>query len=157
MIALLHHLCRLLARDDLTVEDVVRAVGSVVRDPGVPMPMILQPSVPGVRAASLGRYPETGLPYLLVLEFERSAQPTVAELAAAFGRYQRTYSDRGMPIPLLFEPVADASAWTVALIADLPSGTGALDAAKAERVALRRDPVTAPSGRSRTDAVRHAS
>jgi hypothetical protein len=145
MIAFLRNLLCLLARDGLTVEDVVRMIGPVTHDPGIPLPMSLRPFVSGVATASLGRYPDSGLPYLLVLDFEPTARPAVADLVAAFGPYRRGASDRGMPIPLFFEPASGGSAWTVALIADLPPGTVAFDKARVQSVALRRDPIPCPT------------
>ena len=139
----LRTLVRLLARDGLTVDDVVRAIGPVTNDPGIPMPMVLRPAAAGAATVSLGRYPDTGLPYVLMLDFEHEdVRPTVADLVAAFGPYRRGASDRGMPMPLVFEPVSGGSAWTVALIADVPPDTVAFDGARVPRVALRRDPVT---------------
>lgn len=145
MIALLRSLLRLLAREGLTVEDVVRVIGPVTHDPGIPMLISLRPLVTGVATASLGRYPDSGLPYLLVLDFEPDARPAVADLVAAFGPYRRGPSDRGMPIPLVFEPASGGSAWSVALIADLLPGTVAFDSARVQTVGLRRDPVPSPT------------
>lgn len=141
VIDLLRSLLPLLAREGLTVDEVVRVIGPVTRDPGIPMPMSLRPHVTGVATASLGRYPDSGLPYLLVLDFDPGTGPTVADLAAAFGPYRRAGSDRGMPIPLVFEPASGGSTWTVALIADLHPGTIGFDRAPVQSVALRRDPV----------------
>ncbi|HYB44813.1 MAG TPA: hypothetical protein VEL75_23775 [Candidatus Methylomirabilis sp.] len=143
LIAWLRALLGVFGRDGLTVQDVVDAVGPVARDPGVPMPMSLRPSAPDVRSASLARYPDSGAPYLLTLELEPSLQPCVADLVDAFGPYRRAGSDRGMPVPLVFEPPAEASRWTVALVAELPAGSAPSDSARAESVALRRDPVAA--------------
>lgn len=146
MIALLRDLVQLLTRDELTVEDVVSAVGSIVEDPGMPGSMTLRSPVPGVTGTSLSRYPDTGLPFVLTLAFEPNAQPTLANLVAAFGAHRRIYSDRGMPVSLFFEPAVRGSAWTVALFAELPPGTRAFDTARVERVALQRDPALIAPG-----------
>jgi len=116
------------------------------------MPITLGPPVSGIRAVTLGRYPESGSPYVLTLEFEAGAEPTVAELAAAFGAYERGSSDRGQPIPLHFERQFQGSNWKVALIAEIPPGASGPDRAKVQRVSLRRDPVHAPGRRDSHEA-----
>jgi hypothetical protein len=139
MIDAVRDLVLLLLQDPLSVQDVTARVGSVIRDPGVPMTIELQPRLAGVRSASLSRYPESALPYVLTLEFKRGDQPTVAELKSVFGDYSRTLTDRGQPITIVFPPSA-ASHWRVVMFAELESG-GVLDDCSVATIALRRDPM----------------
>ena len=141
MIDQIQELIRLLSQDPLSVADVIARVGPVVDDPGIPQTAALEPaSLRGVRAARLGRYPDTGLPYTLALELADDAQPTAAALRAAFGDYKRARTDRGHPAQLLFYPPAQAPRWQVALLADLAPTDGSLDDARVTRLTLRRDP-----------------
>ena len=140
MIELLRTLVLLLSQDFLTVEDVIARFGSIVCDPGVPMPINIRPG-PGLRAVSLARYADTGLPYLLTIEPELSARPTIAALRRAFGDYHRTLSDRGRPVELLFNPSITAHRWRVVLIAELAADGRELEDATVANVALRRDPL----------------
>ena len=139
MIALLSDLVRLFARDGLTVDDVVRTIGPITQDPGVPMPMELQPTTHGVRAAALARYPDTLLPYLLILDFDGGEQPTVGELSSAFGSFGVLPRDRGMPTSLRFEPILPPTRWTVALVATLAGQSAPKDGDEASRVVLQRE------------------
>ncbi len=145
MIELLGALVLLLCQDALSVEDVIARIGSVANDPGVPMPIEIRPG-PGLRTASLARYADTGLPYLLSIEPELTSRPTVAALKRAFGDYHRVRNDRGKPIEILFNPPIAAKSWKVVLIAEIFSHERDLESDTAISVALRRDPV--PSGAS---------
>ena len=142
MIDQLQQLVRFLSQDPLSFADVAARIGPVVSDPGIPQQAELKPSLPGVRAAHLGRYPDTGLPYLLVLDLAEGTRPTAATLRATFGDYKRARTDRGQPAQLLFYPPAEGKTWHVALIADLASVPPSLDDAQVTRVSLRRDPAS---------------
>lgn len=143
MIDQLQQLIRFLSQDPLSVADVVARVGPVVSDPGIPQQAELKPSLPGVRAARLGRYPDDGLPYLLVLDLADGARPTAATLRTAFGDYKRARTDRGQPAQVLFYPPAAGPRWRVVLLADLGPIEGSLDEAQVTRLSLRRDPSSA--------------
>lgn len=141
----------LLARDDLTVADVVRAVGSIASDPGIPMPMAMRPASQGIRSASLARYPDSGAPYLLNMEFDDDARPMLGSLAAALGPYHRISSDRGMPIALRFENAARATGWKADVFAEIDASDALSDAALVRSVALRRDPVLSSTDRAQNE------
>ncbi len=141
MIELLRALVLLLSLDTLTVKDVIARVGSVAHDPGVPMPIEIHPG-PGLLTASLARYADTGLPYLLTLEPAPSHRPTVAALRLAFGDYRRARSDRGRPVEVLFHSLIATQHWKVVLIAEISTDGSELDEAKVISVALRRDPLS---------------
>ena len=143
MSALLLDLVSLLSREPLGVEDIVARVGPVVHDPGGLMPIELRPNLPGVRSARLGRYPDSGLPYLLDFALDTDAPPTAGTLKGLFGDYDRALTDRGQPRTLLFYPPAGTTSWRVVLIAQLASSTDDLDAATVSAIAFRRDPVAA--------------
>jgi hypothetical protein len=143
MIAFLADLARFFARDGLTVDDVVHAVGPIDRDPGVPLPITLQPSADGIHAASLARYPDSRLPYLLTLELAESARPTVGELTRAFGPFVPLPRDRGMPAWIRFAPAAPPSRWTVAINAAVAGSTTPSDGDEISIVVLQREPVDA--------------
>ena len=145
MTAFLTDLVRLFARDELTADDVVRAVGPVVRDPGVPMPMVLRPTTRGVQAASLARDPDSLMPYLLTLELEGSARPTVGDLSGAFGSFHVLPRDRGMPTSLHFVPATPNSRWSVALVATLAASTAPSDGDEVPTVVLQREPLSTPT------------
>lgn len=142
MINLIGKLVRFLSQDSLSVEDVISQVGTIVHDPGVPMPIELRPVLTGVRAAYLDRYPDNGLPYALTLELAPDARMTAAALRQAFGDYKQSRTDRGHPPEIIFYPPAVGSRWTVAVLADLESGTTPLDDRPVTRLSLRRDPAS---------------
>lgn len=137
---LIRELVLFLSRDTLTVEDVAARVGSVARDPGVPMPLELRPVMAGVRSARLSRYPDSGLPYVLTLEPAPDARPTAAALKAALGDYRRAHTGRSRPIEVMFYPPAAGAHWTVVVIAELLPEGDSLDEASVTTLALRRDP-----------------
>ncbi len=141
MIPLVCALVLLLSRDGLTLDDVVASVGSVEHDPGIPMPIALRPTMPGVLAASLSRYPDSGLPYTLTLAFETDSRPTVEALRLAVGRFSRVPSPRGMPARVQFIPNGAGPAWRVVVIAELAPHDGTLESAPVLEVTLRRDPL----------------
>jgi hypothetical protein len=143
MNALLRDLADLLTHEPLGVDDVVARVGPVVRDPGAPMAIELGPTLPGIGAARLARYPDSGEPYMLDLVLDRNARLTVATLKALFGEYDRALTDRLRPPELLFHLPAGTARWRVVLIAQLAPGAGSLDAAPVSVVAFRRDPIPA--------------
>lgn len=141
---LIRDLISFLSQDTLTVEDVVARIGPVTNDPGIPMSLEMRPTLVGVRSARLARYPDSGVPYLLTLEFAPDARPTVAELKATFGDYHRARTGRGRPISVIFYPPAIGTHWQVALIAELLSKGDDLDPVPVTTLALRRDPLDPP-------------
>lgn len=141
----------LLARDDLTVADVVRAIGDIASDPGIPMPMELRPATRGIRSASLARYPDSAAPYLLKLEFEDDARPMLGPLAAALGPYHRIASDRGMPIAIRFEHAAPATGWKAEVFAEIDASDSLSGTALVRSVALRRDSVLSSTDRAHNE------
>jgi hypothetical protein len=151
MIDWLRELLQVLVRDDLSVADVVGAVGPVLHDPGIPGLMELTPPRAGVRAVTLARYPQGGAPFYLTATFDPAHQPSVADLEAAFGPYRRLRNDRGTPVHLQFEPSLNGREWAVALVADLPPDTTSFGNATATSVMLRRDPITAASLKAVTE------
>jgi hypothetical protein len=138
MLALLPELVGFLSREPLTVADVVAKIGPIRRDPGVPLDIELAPSVPGVRAARLSRYPDTGKPYLL--ELDLASPIPVAALRTVFGEPRQARTDRGLPRAVIFSPPGTEPHWTVAVIAEIPAGTTPIEGESAKTVALRRDP-----------------
>jgi hypothetical protein len=143
MIAFLADLARFFARDGLTVDDVVHAVGPIDRDPGVPMPIMLKPTAEGIHAASLARYPDSGLPYLLTLELAEHARPTVGELTRAFGPLFVLPRDRGMPAWIRFAPAAPPSRWTVTINAAVGGSATPSDGDEIPIIVLQREPADA--------------
>jgi len=143
VIETVHALAKLMARDGLTVRDVLAQVGPAMPSAGRPMelPLELRCTLPGIRVASLARYPDDGLPYFLELDFDAEHRPAVGELRKTFGSFLRPPADRGMPVPLSFERVARDAAWSVTLIANLEPGTPPEDSALVHRIVLRRDPM----------------
>ena len=148
MIAFLADLVRFFARDGLTVDDVVHAVGPIARDPGVPMPIVLQPSAGGIHAASLARYPDSLLPYLLTLELAEGARPTVGDLTRSFGAFVALPRDRGMPAWIRFAPAAPPSAWTVTINAPVAGGAAPAADDEVPTVVLQREPASATADAS---------
>jgi hypothetical protein len=134
-------LVRFLSADDLAVADVAGRVGPVVEDPGGLIPIELRPILPGVRAARLARYPDSGLPYVIELELAPDARPAAAALKPILGDYDQARTDRGMPREILFYPPAQGTRWRVAVIAQVESN-GDLENAPITSIAFRRDPVT---------------
>ena len=138
---LLRELILFLSQNTLTVEDVVARVGSVAHDPGIPMPLELRSVLAGVPSVHLSRYPDSGVPYILTLEFAPDVRPTVAALKAAFGDYHRALTDRGRPGEIMFYPPPPGTHWQVVVIANLVQGNSVLDDAFVTTLALRRDPI----------------
>lgn len=143
MMAFLADLARLFARDGLTVDDVVRAIGPIERDPGVPMPIVLHPSAGGIHAASLARYPDSLLPYLLNLELAEGARPTVGDLTRTFGAFVVLPRDRGMPAWIRFAPAAPPSRWTVTINALVAGSAAPAGDDEVPAVVLQREPASA--------------
>jgi hypothetical protein len=144
MIDLARDLHRFLSQDPLTIADIATRVGPITSDPGVPMEIQLSPVIPGVSAARLARYPDSGLPFTLTLEPTPDARPTAAALRGTFGEGRRGLTDRGRPPELQFDPPAAGPRWHVVVIAELDGlgGAAGIDAARAIRIVFRRDPVS---------------
>ena len=142
MIDLIRELEQFLSREPLSIEDVIARVGTVTNDPGGLMPVELQPSLPGVREASLSRNPDNGLPYLLTIELATDAHVTTAELQQAFGDYKRMRTHRGQPPEVIFYPPASGSGWKVAILATLQSASEPLDEQQVSSLSFRREPLS---------------
>jgi hypothetical protein len=142
MVDIVQELVNFLSRDSLDSDDVIARVGKLARDPGVPLPMELQPALAGVRSASLTRYPDSGLPYTLKLEPEPEARPTAAELKAVIGDYRQSLSHDGRPVELIFYPLAEGGRWRVVVLAQLAEADGAIETVPIDSITFRRDPVT---------------
>lgn len=140
MIDLIRDLIPFLSQDLLTIEDVVARIGSIAHDPGVPMPIDLDPVDTGVRSARLSRYPDSGLPYVLAIEPKLNVRPTVAALKSVLGDYHQALTDRGRPIEVVFLPPTAGACWKVVVVAELVPNVVSLESAAVTRVALRRDP-----------------
>jgi hypothetical protein len=138
-------LARFLTAPVLSVDDVVARVGKVTADPGVPMAMILRPHLPGVRAAKLWRYPDTGLPYLLRIEPASDEVPTVRDIAANAGPYDRSAAGREKPPEVIFRVPVHGERWSVTTIAEHARGVDVTDNAAVASVTFRRDS-TGPRG-----------
>jgi hypothetical protein len=142
MVDMVQELVHFLSQHPLAIDDVIARVGTLVRDPGAPMPIELRPALVGVRSASLARYPDTGLPYTLTLEPESDARPTPAELKTGLGDYHQTLTHSGRPVELVFYPAAEGSRWRVVVLALLAGANDAIEAAPIASITFRRDPVT---------------
>jgi hypothetical protein len=141
LIAQVHDLVHFLSQELLTVDDVLTRVGSLERDPGLPMPLELRSALPGVRTARLARYPDSGLPYVLTMEPELSARPTLAQLKTVLGDYAQMLTHRGRPLEVTFSPAPIGHTWRVVVMAQLESPTNdALDTAAVSSLSFRRDP-----------------
>jgi hypothetical protein len=137
MIALLSDLIQFLSREPLSIADVVAKVGPIKNNPGPPQDIELAPSIPGVLVARLRPAPDTGEPDNLVLGLASSIP--VASLQTAFGPPMQVRSHRGTPRRLLFHPPGTEPHWTVALIAEIPSGATPIEEEATNKVTLRRD------------------
>jgi hypothetical protein len=142
---LIRELRELLTHDALDVAQVVAWVGAVTADPGVPMPIELAPRSPLLSAASLGRYPSTGLPYLLTLEPRADLRPRLGALRAAFGPCHAAPTGRGMPFEYVFAPAGAGGAWTVTLVASVARDDNGGDGLVSS-IALGRDPAAPAAG-----------
>jgi hypothetical protein len=140
MIEFICSLVLFLSQDCLAVEDIVTRIGSIVHDPGVPMPIELRPSMSSILTASVSRYPDSGLPYTVTLEFQTDAQPSIAAFNLAFGDFRRMLTYQGMPAEVFFLPPHTGTLWNVAVIAEVAPHIGGLESALVASVTLRRDP-----------------
>lgn len=122
-----------------TIAEVTGRVGKTVKDPGPPLPVVIEPHLAGVKSATLSRYPKDGKPYLLTLGLHTG--PTVAAMREKFGAFERLDSDLGRPPQLLFKVPAGA-AWRIVLIAELEPAANAIDSDHVVSLAFRRDPIT---------------
>ena len=120
----------------------INRVGPITNDPGGLMPIELRPVLAGVRAASLGRNPDNGLPYLLNNDLAPDALLTAATLKQVFGAYKRLRTDRGQPPEIIFNPPTLGSRWKVAVIAHLESAAVAVDDQSVTSLSLLREPVS---------------
>jgi hypothetical protein len=142
MVEIIQDLIHFLAKDQLTINEIIARVGPIDHDPGAPMPMRLRSPLPGVHLAELARYPDSGLPYVLTLELSSDSGLAVGNLKLLLGDYKRTLTHPGMPTELIFPAVASGAQWRIAVIVELEPNSTALDSAFITRVALRRDPIT---------------
>jgi hypothetical protein len=139
IIELVGDLIHFLSKDQLTVEEVSARIGPVVHDPGGLMPIELRPHLPGLDAARLARYPDSGWPYVLDLELALNARPAAAALKTLLGDYQRALTDRGLPSELLFYAPTEGAHWQIVVVAQLEPAFEDLDTAAITRIAFRRD------------------
>ena len=142
MVELVRDFVRFLSSDRLTVDRIVERIGRVEHDPGIPMSIEMNPAVPGVRSAQLVRYPDSGVPYVLKLEPEMEWRPTVGDLKAVLGDFDRALTGRGMPAQLLFQRSQDGTRWKVVVIVTVEPSVGEMDSARVAKIAFRRDPLT---------------
>ncbi|MEN0130614.1 MAG: hypothetical protein AAGC49_14310 [Brevundimonas sp.] len=124
---------------DLTVEDVAQLLGPVENDPGIPLEVVLRPSSALLAAAAVGRFPDSGLPYTVTLRPAAGFVVTPALLAASFGDYRRTPTDRGRPAELVFARRTAGPRWSVVLMIQVESQASDLDDASVTSITLRRD------------------
>jgi len=139
LIDLVQELVSLLSQDSLTTDEVKARIGSVVRDPGIPLPIELLPSAASVSSARLICDPESGLPYLVTLEPSPGVVITPKALRAIFGDYNRTLTDLEMPPEVVFGPTREGKRWQVVLIAKLELTACVIESARVTSIALRRD------------------
>ena len=142
MIDLVLDLVLFLSKDRLTVEEVTARLGSIAHDPGVPMPLQLRPTLPGVRSAVLSRYPDSGIPYALTLEPATDSRPTVGALKDVLGSYKRARSTPEMHVDLIFPLTRVGSTWRIVVIVTVDRTAGEMDLARTTAIGFRRDPVT---------------
>ena len=139
MIGVIRDMFHFLSQSDITLQDVSKRVGPIAHDPGGRMPLELRSILPGVRTASLARYPGSNVPYILDLTPAPDARPTAAKLKTFLGEYRRARTDMGRPWKLVFHPSTDEESCPVAVIADLQPDAPDLESAPITRVAFRRD------------------
>jgi hypothetical protein len=132
-------LVELMARDGLSVDDVVARVGPVSADPGHPVPLRLTATMPDVTSATLARDPDAGGPASLELRLAPSAGLRLGSLRELLGDHTEARSDREMPRRFVFPPSPTETGWHVTVIADVPRGA-ALETAPVSSVTFRRDP-----------------
>ncbi|HMD46433.1 MAG TPA: hypothetical protein VKG43_09745 [Acidimicrobiales bacterium] len=121
-------LARFVAKDGLTVDEVIARVGPVTEDHGVPLPMDLEPSLTGTREARLWTHPDSGEPYLLEVTPEPGVAPTVAGLESVLGRPRPARRSFGEPESWVFEPsgLEGRVSVTVRVASDGPTSAGTI-------------------------------
>jgi hypothetical protein len=140
MLDLVRELILFLLQDRLTVGEVARRVGPIGHDPGIPLSIELQPVLPGVRAAKLARFPDSGLPYVLTLEPAMESRPIVGALKEVLGPYKQARTGLEMPASLIFPPAGRESGWQVVVFVTLDKVGVEMDSARTRTIAFRRDP-----------------
>jgi hypothetical protein len=151
MIGVVRELFAFLSQKHITLQDVSNRVGSIAHDPGGLVPLELHSTLPGVRAATMARYPDSDLPYTLDLTPAADARPTAGKLKSFLGDYHRARTDMGRPWRLVFHPPSTEESCRVVVIALLESGAPDVDKAPIIRVAFRRDGVGTEQDVPRSD------
>jgi hypothetical protein len=138
VVPLVTELVAFLRRDGLTIDDVAGRVGPIAAGT-LSNQIALQSRLTGVRAAELLAYPDSGLPYMLSLEPDEAARPTLAAMKSALGDYRRMRSHFGEPRQASFSTARVPGAWHVVVLAEAEP-TDDLESAPITRITFRRDP-----------------
>ena len=137
---LLRQVFQLLGGPKLAVGDVVKLLGPIDTDPGIPVSIRLRPASPDLKSASLSRYPESGVPYLITLEPVPNARPTLHDLQEIFGEYRRGLGSARKIVEFIFYPHVPGAPWQIAVIARLGGPSANFDAEPVRTISFRRDP-----------------
>ena len=135
MLAALRELASVLARDPLTVDDVIAHLGgTVTHDYGANV--VLAPRDPAFREASIVRGLDVATRQQSTapahVDLTPAELPTIETLAHAFGTYTEIPGEEKVPPQVIFYLDMPGQPYTVALIAEVKHG-------HAVRLTLRRD------------------
>ena len=134
MITALKALASLLARDPLTVDEVIEQLGKVTKN--YTWNVLLTPHNPVFKEVSVGRAVDsaTRKPANIpsYVEVTPTEPPAIEILAQAFGTYKRIPAEKKVPPQAIFYLDISGQPYTIALIADIKDN-------HATRIALRRD------------------
>ncbi|MCX6243085.1 MAG: hypothetical protein NTU98_00120 [Bacteroidetes bacterium] len=140
MIDTLGELVSFLSKDRISVSDVVTQIGINLDDPGVPLPITIKTKIPGIQTVKLARYPDSGLPYVLSIRFEKHAGPTLWNLKSCFGEYRQILTGPEQLPAFIFYPETNQKLWSVGVIAGVEPGSD-VEVSFVSTIDLRRDPV----------------
>src|SRR5205823_12875164 len=89
MVEIIQDLIHFLAKDQLTINEVIARVGHIDHDPDARMPIRLRSALPGVHLAELAGDPDSGLPHVLILELSPDPRLAVVDLQRRLAVYER--------------------------------------------------------------------
>ena len=139
MLDLVYDLIRFFNRPSVQVSDVVTRVGSILSDPGIPLPITIKSMLPGVDEAWLARDPETELPFVLSLKLSAEPGITLGDLKKKLGNFSILTSRPGGARNIIFYPTLEGVPCAVAVIAVLDHDSQLTETSRISEIRFRRD------------------
>ena len=136
----LHHVCTLLAKEPLTALQVAAQLGTIVRDEGGRLQIVVRPADGVFREAHVIRRADGDEPNSIDLWLTDPRALTVAKLRAALGDYvEPPPVHYDSPVEIAFTPQPTAGHITCTIIAQVEPGPSGTAGGTVPRVTVRRD------------------